>query len=59
MKQSMDPVVKPVRQVVEKARSAAQKARSIMQKCRDYVQGVIAKLKGQSSPTPDDGQASD
>jgi TRAP-type C4-dicarboxylate transport system substrate-binding protein len=54
MKQSMDPVVKPVQQVVEKAQSVAQKAKTIMQKGRDYVQGLIAKLKGQSSPPPED-----
>jgi hypothetical protein len=57
MKQSMDPVTKPVQQVVEKAQSAAEKAKSIMQKGRDYVQGLIGKLKGQSNPPTDDGQA--
>jgi len=54
MKQSMAPVVKPVEQVVEKAQSAAQKAKTIMQKGRDYVQGLIAKLKGQSNPPAED-----
>jgi hypothetical protein len=42
MKQSMAPAVKPVQQIVEKARSA-------MEKGRDYVQGLIAKLKGEAS----------
>ncbi|HEX4504384.1 MAG TPA: hypothetical protein VH722_01535 [Alphaproteobacteria bacterium] len=54
MKQSVSPVTKPVAQVVEKVSSAAEKAKSIMQKGRDYVQGLIAKLKGQSSPPPED-----
>ena len=49
MKQSVSPVVKPVQQVVEKAQSVAQSAKTIMQKGRDYVQGLIAKLKTQSS----------
>src|SRR6185312_11706820 len=50
MKQSVAPVTKPVEQVVEKVQSAAEKAKSVMQKGREYVQGLIAKLKGQSSP---------
>ena len=58
MKQSVSPVTKPVEQVVEKVSSAAEKAKSIMQKGRDYVQGLIAKLKGQSSAPPDEGQPS-
>ena len=56
MKQSVSPVTKPVEQVVEKVSSAAEKAKTIMQKGRDYVQGLIAKLKGQANPPPDDGQ---
>ncbi len=46
MKQSVDPVTKPVRQVAEKAKT-------ILQKGRDYVQGLIARLKAQSSPPPE------
>jgi hypothetical protein len=57
MKQSVDPVVKPVQQVVEKARSVAEKAKAIMQKGRDYVQGVIARLRGESV-SPPEGKAS-
>jgi len=49
MKQSVSPVIKPVQQVVEKAQSLAQSAGTIMQRGRDYVQGLIAKLKGQAS----------
>jgi hypothetical protein len=59
MKQSMAPVTKPVEQVVQKAQSVAEKAKTIMQQGRDYVQGVIAKLKGQAAAQqPDNGQAS-
>jgi len=54
MKQSVAPVTKPVEQVVEKVQSAAEKAKTVMQKGRDYVQSLIAKLKGQSSPPPED-----
>jgi len=56
MKQSMDPVVKPVQQIVDKAQTVAQKAQSVMQKGREYVQGLIAKLKGQSNPPETAGQ---
>jgi hypothetical protein len=56
MKQSMSPVVKPVQQVVEKAQSAAQSAKTMMQKGRDYVQGLIAKFKGQASQPTGQGQ---
>jgi len=55
MKQSVSPVVKPVQQVVEKAQSVAQSAKTMMEKGRDYVQGLIAKFKGQSSQP--EGQA--
>ncbi len=48
MKQSMSPVIKPVQQLVEKAQSIAQSAKTILRKGRDYVQGLIAKFKGQS-----------
>lgn len=54
MKQSVSPVVKPVEQIVEKAQSVAQSAKTVMQKGRDYVQGLIAKLKGQANQP--DGQ---
>jgi len=57
MKQSVDPVVKPVQQLVEKAQSVAEKAKTIMQKGRDYVQGVIARLRGESV-SPPEGKAS-
>jgi len=53
MRQSVSPMVKPVQQVVEKAQSAAQSAKTMMQKGRDYVQGLIAKLKGGSTPPPE------
>lgn len=56
MRQSMDPVVKPVQQIVDKAQTVAQKAQSVMQKGREYVQGVIAKLKGQGNPPETAGQ---
>jgi hypothetical protein len=56
MKQSVSPVVKPVQQVVEKAQSAAQSAKTIMQKGRDYVQGLIAKLKGQANQPEEPGR---
>jgi hypothetical protein len=56
MMQSVSPVVKPVQQVVEKAQSAAQSAKTIMQKGRDYVQGLIAKLKGQANQPEEPGR---
>jgi len=56
MKQSVSPVVKPVQQIVEKAQSVAQSAKTIMQRGRDYVQGLIAKLKGQAGQSEGQGQ---
>jgi hypothetical protein len=56
MKQSVSPVVKPVQQIVEKAQTAVQKAQSVMQQGREYVQGLIAKLKSQSSQPETAGQ---
>jgi hypothetical protein len=56
MKQSMSPVVKPVQQIVEKAQTAVQNAQSVMQRGRAYVQGLIAKFKGQSSQPETAGQ---
>jgi hypothetical protein len=56
MKQSVSPVVKPVQQIVEKAQSMVQSAKAFMQKGRDYVQGLIAKFKGQPNQTAGQGQ---
>lgn len=56
MKQSVSPVVKPVQQIVEKAQTAIDKAKTVMQKGRDYVQGLIARLKGQSGQSETVGQ---
>ena len=58
MKQSVSPVTKPVEQIAEKVSTAAEKAKTIMQKGRDYVQGLIAKLTGQSNPPPADNGSS-
>lgn len=55
MKQSMDPVVKPIQQVIEKVQSAAEKAKTVMQKGRNYVQGLIARVKNGASPPPQEG----
>jgi len=41
---------------VEKAQSVAQSAKTIMQRGRDYVQGLIAKLKGQAGQSEGQGQ---
>jgi hypothetical protein len=56
MKQSISPVVKPVQQVVEKAQSIAESAKTLMQKGRDYVQGLIARLKGQAGQPEEPGR---
>ena len=56
MKQSMSPVVKPVQQVVEKAQSVGQSAKTMMQRGRDYIQGLIAKFKGQGGQLAGQGQ---
>jgi hypothetical protein len=45
VKQSMDPVVKPVEAAVASTQAAVTKATTTLQKARDYVQGLLAKFR--------------